>query len=342
MTAPSPQNPDEAAAAKPGKIRTWWHPLLVSLLRWKLGRHYQVQEEVPLGQKPLQIDILLLRKEQGDLPAHARAMLAGLVEHLGEETLVEFKSPSDTLRAGDLQTFLAYTLLYRALNKPLLQPSKLHLVVIAPRLTRPYQDELQLLGMTGQTEEVGVWRLQGSPAGHPMWLLETEELVDLQHPLLSVFSPQFRRDRVGVYNSLSQAGYNDLLVYMVQQITQFRVFGEEFAMQHLGAEAEMMKTLQEIIKKLPLEDRLQFVSVDEYPVEDLLKRLPAEERLKGLPAEERLKGLPAEERLKGLPAEERLKGLAAEERLRGLTPEELERLRQLLQHPEATKPGNGG
>src|ERR1700761_3857194 len=102
MTSPSPP-PPEPFAATPGKIRTWWHPLLAGLLRWQLGAHYQLEEEVPVGQKPLQIDLMLLRRAQGELPAGARQALAGLAERLGELTLVEFKGPSDTLRAGDFQ-----------------------------------------------------------------------------------------------------------------------------------------------------------------------------------------------------------------------------------------------
>jgi hypothetical protein len=74
---------------------------LASILRWQLGSHYHLEEEVPIGQKPLQIDILLLQKEHGNLPDHARAMLAALVERLGDLTLIELKSPSDTLRAGE-------------------------------------------------------------------------------------------------------------------------------------------------------------------------------------------------------------------------------------------------
>jgi hypothetical protein len=139
---PTVPQPDESTTSKPGKIRTWFHPLLVALLRWQLGSHYEIKEEVPIGTKPLQIDILLLHKKKGDLPAHAQSMLAGLVEHLGEYTLIEFKSPSDTLRVGDLHTFLAYALLYRAQNDALLEVGKLHLVVIAPRLTRPCQQEM--------------------------------------------------------------------------------------------------------------------------------------------------------------------------------------------------------
>lgn len=66
---------------RPGKIRTWWHPLLANFLRWQLGSHYHLEEEVPVGRKPLQIDVLLLRKLQGELPAHALQVLAGLAGH---------------------------------------------------------------------------------------------------------------------------------------------------------------------------------------------------------------------------------------------------------------------
>jgi hypothetical protein len=34
--------PPDPEADKPGKIRTWWHPLVASLLRWQLGSHYEV------------------------------------------------------------------------------------------------------------------------------------------------------------------------------------------------------------------------------------------------------------------------------------------------------------
>jgi hypothetical protein len=72
-TAPQPTGP--AAGDKPGKIWTWWHPLLANVLRWQLGSHYHLEEEVPVGKKPLQIDILLLHKEQGELPEQVRQVL---------------------------------------------------------------------------------------------------------------------------------------------------------------------------------------------------------------------------------------------------------------------------
>ena len=46
------EQPEQQAA--PGKMSTWWHPLLVNLFRWQLGSHYRLEEEVPVGLKPLQ------------------------------------------------------------------------------------------------------------------------------------------------------------------------------------------------------------------------------------------------------------------------------------------------
>ncbi len=174
----------------------------------------------------------------------------------------------------------------------------LHLLVLAPRLTKPYREELRVLGVSAQQQEPGIWRLQGGLVVHPTWVLETEELAGLSHPLLTLFSPKFLQDGVGTYDTLHRGGYTELVVYLAQQIHQFRLLGKEFAMQHLGSE-EMEQVLRDFLATLP--------------------------------PEERLEGLPPTERLKGLSAEERLEGLSPEERLRGLAPEELERLRQLLQ-----------
>ncbi len=49
--------PDEQ---RPRKTRTWWHPLLVRLLDFKLAAAYKVQEEVLVGKLLLPVDILLI------------------------------------------------------------------------------------------------------------------------------------------------------------------------------------------------------------------------------------------------------------------------------------------
>jgi hypothetical protein len=270
---------------QPGKTRTWWHPLLASVLRWQLGDHYRVEEEVNVGKKPLQIDLILLRQLGGELPDSTRRLLAGLVEYLNEYTLVEFKSPSDTLRAGDFQTFLAYALLYRAQSQPLLPVDRLNLVVIAPRLTRPYQKELEVCGLTTAAEGPGVWRCQGGTPGHAMWVLETEVLARGNHPLMAVFSPRLLDEPSAVSQELRREGCEQLVVYVTQQIQQFRVQGETFAMQHLESTSEMERIYDAFA-----------ASLTEEEIAKLLARLPLEKRLEGISPEERLEGLSPEER----------------------------------------------
>ena len=222
------EEPDDGNA-KPGKIRTWWHPSFANILSWQLADYYRLEEEVSVGKKPPQIDILLVQKKDGELLAHSRAMLAGLVERLGELTLIEFKSPTDDVKAGDLQTFLAYALLYRSQHEPFLEPSRLHMLVIVPRISDALLHEMKILHVSATAEEPGIWRLNGGPAVHPLWVLETDSLANAQHPLMTVVSRRFLNDRLTVFEFLRHGGYNDLMAYMGQQIVQFRTLGKDFA-----------------------------------------------------------------------------------------------------------------
>src|SRR5207253_804061 len=112
---------------------------------------------------------------------------------------------------------------------------------------------------------------------HPTWVLETETLADLQHPLLALLSPRFLENRVATYEMLRQGGYTNVVVYLAQQITQFHLRGKEFAMQHLGTEDEMQQALRDIVATLPPEERLEGLS----PEERLRGLTPAErERLR--------------------------------------------------------------
>ena len=50
QTLPQPAGEPES---RPGKIRTWWHPLLANMLRWLLGSRYEAREEVPVSPIPV-------------------------------------------------------------------------------------------------------------------------------------------------------------------------------------------------------------------------------------------------------------------------------------------------
>jgi hypothetical protein len=146
--------------------------------------------------------------------------------------------------------------------------------------------------------------LQGGLVIHPGWVLETEALAGPSHPLLTVVSRRLLEDRLATYDTLREGGYTDLVVYMAQQIHQFRLHGKEFAMQHRGVNSDLVKVMRDIWDTLDPDEREKvFGFRDEW---------------------------------QGLSPRERLRGLSAEEMLQGLTPEQAERLRQLLQ--SQTKP----
>jgi hypothetical protein len=44
-------------ANRPGKRRTWWHPLLVRLLNHLMATAYEVRDEVLVGRMPLRVDM---------------------------------------------------------------------------------------------------------------------------------------------------------------------------------------------------------------------------------------------------------------------------------------------
>jgi hypothetical protein len=212
-------------------------PLAGRLPALAAGSHHDVREEVPVGKKPLQIDFLLLHKTQGELSDHARTLVAGLAEYLNEYTLVELKSPSDTLRGGDFRTLLAYALLYCSQQQETLELARMTLIVIAPRLTSPYEQEMRMLAVTPRQEQPGIWRLEGGTLGHPVWLLETSVLAGQDHPVLTLISPEFLRHPVQIYDLLHRAGYTELVVFMAQQIHQFRRLGKELLKQEAKTES---------------------------------------------------------------------------------------------------------
>lgn len=113
-------------------------------------------------------------------------------------------------------------------------------------------------------------------------MLETEVLADRGHPLLAVFSPQLLRDAPAISQQLRREGHAQLVVYVTQQIEQFRQQGEEFAMHHLGSDEELDKVRRGLWSTVPLEERLEGVTP-----EQLLERLTPEQFVEGLRPEQR-------------------------------------------------------
>jgi hypothetical protein len=316
----------DQAADSPGKMRTGWHPLLVRVLNYELSSAYQVVDELPVGKMPLRVDILLVRRATGQLSDTAARDLSVLLPLLNRFTLVEFKGPTDQLETGDFAQLLGCSLLWHSQQQERIGAADISLIVVAPRITTAFRDEMALLNAQAFEAEPGVYRVEGLPFS--AWVVETDPIAERGGSVLALFSRMFLQQPERIINGLMQSGNVLVLYFVFQQIQRFRGQGKEFAMQH--AHADRLWELEEELKtnfldQLSPEERLRGL-----PPEAILHGFSPEDRLRGLPVEDRLRGLPPEERLRGLPPEERLRGVPAEERLRGLSRQELKRLRELL------------
>ncbi len=294
---------------RPGRTRTWWHPLLARLLDYELATGYAVRDEVLVGKLPLRVDILLIRREAGQLSEASRRDLSALVPLLNRFTLIEFKGPTDTLEPGDLAQLVGCAFLWHSQQAERVPQADISLIVLAPSVNGAIRDELRCLGWQISEHQAGVHCISGGP--FTMWLIETDVMAELGQPVFSLVSRVFLKEHERIIEELTRTGHGMLLCYTLQQIEQFRSMGEEFVMQH--ADTEYMGELEEELQTAVLET------------------IPVEKRLRGLPAEERLRGLSSEEVLRRFTPREVLGRFTPEELAGGLSDEQAERLRELLE-----------
>ncbi len=268
---------------RPGKVRTIWHPLLVRLLTVTLGSAFKVEQEISVGKMPLQVDILLIRREGGELSEADARDLAELLPLLHRFSLVEFKAPTDALERGDFAHLLGCAYLWHGQQSEPIGHEEISLLVVAPNVNRPLRDDLRLLKCEIHEQQPGIFRVTGQPFN--IWVVETDVMADRVQPILSLVSRAFLNDRESIIERLAELGEAALARchYVVQQVQQFRK-EEDMAMQQA-----LTKTLKEF---------------DEELVDRMVQELPAERRLRGLPPEERLRGLSPEEVAAALSAED--------------------------------------
>jgi hypothetical protein len=311
----SPQKEVDERADRPGKTRTWWHPLLVRLLDHVLSTAYWVQDEVPVGQLPLRVDILLMRRQTGQLSEANQRDASALVALLNRFTLVEFKAPTDSLATGDLARLFGCAFLWHSQQAKRVAIEEVSLIVLAPRVNEALKSELLCLGCELREEQPGVHRAVAAP--FTTWLVETDIMAQRGVPILALVSRVFLHENQRIMRELSRSGHSPLLYYALQQVQQFRRLGEDFAMQH--ADSEFL---------VQMEDELQAALLESLPLEKRLQGLSPQDRLQGLSAKELAVWVQMEDELQAallesLPLKKRLQGLSPQDRVQGLSPEEL-------------------
>lgn len=114
-----------------------WHPVLVRLLREEMHNKLEIEEEHTLGEAPLRIDIVINIK----VPVE---QLPSPYCYMNRITLVQYKSPLDSITARDMAKLEVYAILYQ-LDSDQPDRSAIGVCVAASKFT---SDFLQAFGAT--------------------------------------------------------------------------------------------------------------------------------------------------------------------------------------------------
>ena len=89
---------------------------------------------------------MLVRRGEAEIPDSARRSFRLLAERLNRWTLIEFKSPVDTLGRGDLGRLLGISHLFEAQQPENIPASEMSRVILAPSLSSPFATDARHLG----------------------------------------------------------------------------------------------------------------------------------------------------------------------------------------------------
>jgi len=151
-------------------------------LDFELATGYAVWDEVLVGKLPLRVDILLIRREAGQLSEASRRDLSVLVQLLNRFTLIEFKGPTDTLEPGDLAQLAGCAFLWHSQQAERVPQADISLIVLAPSVNEAVRDELRCLGWQIREHEAGVHRITGGQGDAPAAGRQEVVLPHQQHP----------------------------------------------------------------------------------------------------------------------------------------------------------------
>ena len=92
-------------------MKLQWHTAFYAAIRIELGEELdklQIEEEHLLGKKPMQIDLLVIKKEKG------KSINKNIGRFFRSHNIIEYKSPEDYISINDFYKVYAYTCFYQS------------------------------------------------------------------------------------------------------------------------------------------------------------------------------------------------------------------------------------
>ncbi len=245
------------------KRNTRWHLAFANLIQNRAPPGFDIETEVALTIEPQRADILLLRRVGAAREDDKARVMRTLWPRLGLVTILEYKSPSrSSFRPGDLVRLWSYGSVYDASHSnDLPSPSDLTLALVLPSITPTLTCEIERMGWTFTPLGGGYGRIDG--AVYALYVVETDEVSQAEHDkFLELFSRvEWKPSEATRWISAWLKDQNMKHPDMMEAENEDPEFVEMF-------------------KKLPLEQRQQF--------------LEPEERMAGLDREQQALALPLE------------------------------------------------
>ena len=278
------------------KSYTAWHIFLADVMDYLIDPDdLEVHPFEKLGSLPLETDfIIICRKEARDLK-RLYPDFNFMIPYLGKYTIMEYKSPLDTLNFEDFDIARAYGLLAKR-KYQIAYDRDIHIISMASHFQRGYRKYIEENRYNYREIEEGIYNHTDSQ--HNLYWIDLK-IIGRKDPesFINLFCSNYKKYEAS--NKQIRIRHFEVLNYICQGI-----FKKELRMNNIE------------IRQLP-----EFTT----SIEIMKKKF-----LESLKPEERLAGLKPEEIVTRLKLEDRLAGLKPEDRLAGLKPKDLKKLREIL------------
>ena len=161
------------------KTKLQWHPAFGAALRITLQdemRYLEMHEEHLLSKKPLQIDVLIIKKLQD---VKIKKTIGRIFR---KHNIIEYKSPDDSLSVNDFYKVYGYACIYQSNTDRIkeIDPEDLTLTFVCSHYPREFLKHLERVrGMCTEYQGGGIYYLKGDPI--PMQLLITPRMSDKEN-----------------------------------------------------------------------------------------------------------------------------------------------------------------
>lgn len=161
------------------KTKLQWHPAFGAALRITLQdemKYLEMHEEYLLSKKPLQMDVLIIKKLK-DTPIRK-----AIGQIFRKHNIIEYKSPGDGLSINDFYKVYGYACIYQSDTNKVkeIDPEDLMLTFVCSHYPRDMIQHLERIrGIRTEFQGAGIYYLKGDPI--PMQILIAPKLSDKEN-----------------------------------------------------------------------------------------------------------------------------------------------------------------